>query len=74
MPFNEGWGQFETDKVMAWVKEADPSRLVDAPSGWTDRGTGDIRDLHRYPGPAMPKPEEKRIIVLGEFVNKGAYR
>ena len=65
VPFNEGWGQFETDKILAWTKEYDPSRLVDGPSGWTDRGTGDIHDMHRYPGPAMPTPEERRAVVLG---------
>ncbi len=71
VPFNEGWGQFETDKVLAWTKSYDPSRLVDGPSGWTDRGTGDIHDIHSYPGPAMPEPEEQRIIVLGEFGGLG---
>src|SRR5262249_4319898 len=33
VPFNEGWGQFDTDKVLAWTKKRDPSRLVDGPSG-----------------------------------------
>jgi hypothetical protein len=71
VPFNEGWGQFETDRVLAWTKEYDPTRLVDGPSGWTDRGTGDIHDMHRYPGPGMPAPEEKRAVVLGEFGGLG---
>lgn len=71
VPFNEGWGQFETDEVMAWTKQRDPSRLVDGPSGWTDRGTGDMHDVHRYPGPAMPPVENARAAVLGEFGGLG---
>ncbi|MBM4000090.1 MAG: hypothetical protein FJ297_11235 [Planctomycetes bacterium] len=71
VPFNEGWGQFKTNEILAWTKERDPTRLVDGPSGWSDRGTGDLNDMHRYPGPAMPDPESKRAIVLGEFGGLG---
>ena len=71
VPFNEGWGQFDTDAILAWTKQYDPTRLVDAPSGWADRGTGDMYDMHRYPGPAMPEPEGHRAIVLGEFGGLG---
>jgi hypothetical protein len=71
VPFNEGWGQFATDEILAWTHEYDPSRLVDGPSGWTDRGTGDIHDIHSYPGPDMPEPEEQRAVVLGEFGGLG---
>lgn len=71
VPFNEGWGQFKTDEILAWTKEYDPTRLVDGPSGWADRGTGDMNDMHRYPGPGMPEPEEDRAVVLGEFGGLG---
>ena len=71
VPFNEGWGQFETNNILAWTSQYDPTRLVDGPSGWTDRGTGDIYDIHSYPGPAMPEPEERRAVVLGEFGGLG---
>src|SRR5581483_7894970 len=71
IPFNEGWGQFDTNEVLAWTKERDRSRLVDGPSGWTDRGAGDMHDVHVYPGPGMPKTEEKRATVLGEFGGLG---
>ncbi len=71
VPFNEGWGQFDTAEVLAWTKQYDPTRLVDGPSGWTDRGVGDMHDMHRYPGPAIPPPEEKRAVVLGEFGGLG---
>jgi hypothetical protein len=74
VPFNEGWGQFQTDEILAWTKKYDPSRLVDGPSGWTDRGSGDIHDMHRYPGPGMPPLEPRRAAVLGEFGGLGMPR
>ena len=71
VPFNEGWGQFKTNEILEWTKQHDPTRLVDGPSGWTDRGGGDMHDAHVYPGPGMPSPEEKRAVVLGEFGGLG---
>lgn len=71
VPFNEGWGQWETPHVVDLVKSLDPSRLVDDTSGWADRGVGDVNDMHKYPGPGSPEPEEKRAVVLGEFGGLG---
>ncbi|BDA45139.1 probable beta-glucuronidase [Coccomyxa sp. Obi] len=34
--FNEGWGQYETQRVVQEAKALDPSRLWDAASGWID--------------------------------------
>ena len=66
--FNEGWGQFDTRRVADWTKKYDPTRLVDAASGWADRaGVGDLHDLHHYPRPAAPPREARRAGVLGEF-------
>ncbi len=69
--FNEGWGQYDTERLTRWLQEYDPTRLVNSASGWTDRGVGDVHDVHRYPGPAMPAPEAERAIVLGEFGGLG---
>ncbi len=70
--FNEGWGQFDTRRLAEWTKGYDPTRLVDAASGWIDRaGVGDLRDLHVYPNPVAPDPEPKRAGVLGEFGGLG---
>ncbi|TDJ71425.1 MAG: beta-galactosidase [Planctomycetota bacterium] len=71
VPYNEGWGQWDTERIAALVREWDPTRLVNSASGWTDRGVGDVFDLHRYPGPAMPPLEETRAAVLGEFGGLG---
>jgi len=71
VPFNEGWGQFKTNEILAWTKSLDPSRLVDGPSGWADRGSGDLHDMHAYPGPGMFPIEPGRASVLGEFGGLG---
>jgi beta-galactosidase/beta-glucuronidase len=71
VPFNEGWGQYETERITAWTKQHDPTRLVNNASGWDDKGVGDVSDIHSYPGPAMPPVEEKRAAVLGEFGGLG---
>ena len=71
VPFNEGWGQHDTNEILKWVKEYDPTRLVNGPSGWTDRGYGDMKDMHNYPGPGMFPVMKDRISVLGEFGGLG---
>jgi beta-galactosidase/beta-glucuronidase len=71
VPFNEGWGQHDTNNILQWVKKTDPTRLVDAPSGWEDRGWGDMKDMHKYPGPEMYPPMADRATVLGEFGGLG---
>ncbi len=60
VPFNEGWGEFDTARIAAAVKAADPTRLVDANSGVNccktrgDTGAGDISAEHTYVGPGRP--------------------
>lgn len=71
VPFNEGWGQYDTPRIVEMTKKLDPTRLVNNASGWTDREVGDVHDIHSYPGPACPPHEEARAIVLGEFGGLG---
>ena len=71
VPFNEGWGQHDTNNILQWVKSLDGSRLVNAPSGWEDRGYGDMKDMHEYPGPGMYPVMPGRASVLGEFGGLG---
>ena len=71
VPFNEGWGQFETGRITRLISDYDTTRLVNSSSGWTDRGTGNINDIHHYPDPVVQPAEEKRAIVLGEFGGLG---
>jgi hypothetical protein len=71
VPFNEGWGQFDTERITRWIKNYDPTRLINPASGWADRGVGDVNDIHRYPGPGKPENEPSRAVVLGEFGGLG---
>lgn len=70
VPFNEGWGQYDTARIAELTRRLDPTRLVNSASGWTDRGVGDVHDIHVYPGPAAP-PAGARAAVLGEYGGLG---
>jgi beta-galactosidase/beta-glucuronidase len=63
--FNEGWGQHATSDAVHFVKGLDRTRLVTGASGWTDDGSGDVVDIHAYPGPAAPKTESARAAGPG---------
>lgn len=46
--FNEGWGQIIEPyhpefELVDRVKQLDPTRIVDAASGWVDKGAGDFQ-------------------------------
>ncbi len=69
--FNEGWGQYDTERITKWAKQYDPARLVNCASGWNDMKVGDVHDIHVYPGPGSPDPEPARAAVLGEFGGLG---
>ena len=44
--FNEGWGQHDTLRHVRWVRQLDPTRLIDEASGFPRHGGGDIQDTH----------------------------
>ncbi|SHF02490.1 glycoside hydrolase family 2 protein [Dysgonomonas macrotermitis] len=67
VPFNEAWGQFKTQEIAEWTKAYDPSRLVNPASGGNHYRTGDMLDLHNYPGPEMYLYDAERATVLGEY-------
>jgi beta-galactosidase/beta-glucuronidase/regulation of enolase protein 1 (concanavalin A-like superfamily) len=69
--FNEGWGQYDTERVTKWVESLDSTRLVSNASGWTDAGVGDVLDWHTYTAPRSPQVEENRIAVIGEYGGLG---
>ena len=71
VPFNEAWGQFDTDAILSETAALDPSRLVDAASGGNDFSTGHIKDIHDYPGPKASPAEPHRAVVLGEYGGLG---
>ena len=65
--FNEGWGQYDTQRLAHWASSYDTTRIINPASGWLDVGAGPVKDKHQYPGPGMPTPEDDRVAVLGEF-------
>lgn len=68
VPFNEGWGQFDAKETARWLKNYDPTRLVDHASGWYDQGAGDCLSEHRYVLKLRKiKPEQSRAAVISEF-------
>lgn len=46
--FNEGFGQFDARAVTERVHALDPSRPIDAVSGWYDQHCGDYLSHHNY--------------------------
>ena len=64
--FNEGWGQFESDRAYFLLKELDSSRFIDATSGWFKGKESDVESLHVYFKRVKIKKSE-RPIVLSEF-------
>jgi hypothetical protein len=65
--FNEGQGQFDTQRLVSMVKKLDPSRLVNEASGNDITGAGDINDLHKYPEPGVRAPTPHQALVAGEY-------
>ena len=64
--FNEGWGQFDSLRLTAAVKRADPTRPVDHASGWFDQGGGDVRSVHNYFRP-LTVQKTSRAFVISEY-------
>jgi hypothetical protein len=67
VPFNEAWGQFDTEKVVEYTAAHDPSRIINPASGGNHRPAGNILDLHNYPEPKMYLFDAERVNVLGEY-------
>ena len=70
VPFNEGWGQFDSVKAAEFFREKDPTRIIDHASGWHDQGAGDVNSFHIYFTPFIfPKygKNDDRAICLTEF-------
>ena len=64
--FNEGWGQFESDRMYEMAKEQDNTRLYDSTSGWFAQKDSDFDSYHIYFSDKRPEPG-KRPWFLSEF-------
>ena len=68
VPFNEGWGQFDSALISKAIKTYDKSRLIDHASGWHDNKAGDFLSTHKYVKPYRFKPDSHgRAVALTEF-------
>ena len=68
VPFNEGWGQFDSAEACQLIDKLDGSRPIDHASGWHDQKIGDIQSLHVYFRPyKFRRDRKKRAVVLSEF-------
>lgn len=78
--FNERWGAYDQQRLSEWIKNYDPSRLINGHSGellyvnnqlrapasnpWI---SSDMTDIHAYPNPQSPPGLPGKARVLGEF-------
>ncbi|WPG99054.1 putative beta-galactosidase [Acrodontium crateriforme] len=81
--YNEGWGQITQSynpefALTDIVHKLDPTRLVNAVSGWHDHGAGEFSDNHHYTSPQCGTPfhdnapfDPERIGFQGEFGGTG---
>ncbi|KAK4189079.1 glycoside hydrolase superfamily [Podospora australis] len=82
--YNEGWGQrrdyHPEFAITERIRQLDPTRLVNAVTGWHDNGAGDFLDNHHYADPQCGTPfyslpsspyDPKRIGFQGEFGGLG---
>ena len=65
--FNEGWGQYDADRIWQEMKETDSSRIWDATSGWFVGQKSDVDSEHIYFKKLDLTPSPDRPLVLSEF-------
>ena len=72
-PFNEAWGQFDTEAVVQYTLQRDNLRLINAASGGNHRAVGNFIDFHTYPDPRYPFKynESINVNVVGEYGGLG---
>ena len=68
--FNEGWGQFDSDRVCGWFRTLDATRFIDTTSGWFRGKNTDVDSRHQYFGKLRLKGDGLRPLVLSEFGGK----
>ena len=64
--FNEGWGQYDADRLYEKYKAMYPNYIFDATSGWFEEKKSDVKSEHIYFRKLNMK-ESERPLVLSEF-------
>ncbi len=70
--FNEGWGQFDSKENCDYIRSLDPTRILDAASGWFDQGAGDLRSVHNYFRKLIVE-KDSRAFVISEYGGFGLF-
>ena len=65
--FNEGWGQYDDERIYNELKALDPTRLYDTASGWFKPKKSDFQSEHIYFKPIKLKADGKKPLFLSEF-------
>ncbi len=65
--FNEGWGQYDADRIYTEMKKLDPARIWDATSGWFKKKLSDVDGEHIYFKKIKLKASAESPLVLSEF-------
>jgi len=84
--FNEQWGSYDQERLTKWVKQTDPSRIVnghtgeyifinenETKSGKDNWVASDITDVHSYPNPMNAPAKPGMARVVGEFGGIGVF-
>lgn len=64
--FNEGWGQFDSDRLYQLLKDKDPGRLFDSTSGWFEQQQSDVNSVHMYFRNKQLRPQSSKPLFLSE--------
>ena len=65
--FNEGWGQYDADRLYDELKSLDGTRVWDSTSGWFAEKKSDVVSEHVYFKKIELTAHPKRPLVLSEF-------
>jgi hypothetical protein len=84
--FNEKWGQYDQERLTKWIKETDPSRILNGHSGellYVNEQlrspspnayvAADMTDVHAYPDPMNSIKQDGKAQVCGEFGGIGVF-
>lgn len=65
--FNEGWGQYDADRIYDKMRALDPTRIWDTTSGWFTKKKSDVTSEHIYFRKLQMKISPKKPAILSEF-------
>ena len=65
--FNEGWGQFSSEEMYTKLMQYDPSRIIDATSGWFRGKLSDTDSRHVYFKIPNIRRTDGKPLYLSEF-------